>query len=51
MADEDASDMVAAGRPERPRPNAVADPDWGKSSYKPTRRANCLERRPPRRSL
>lgn len=40
MADEDASDMVAAGRPERPRPNAVADPDWGKSSYKPTRRAN-----------
>lgn len=40
MADEDASDMVAAARPERPRPYAVADPDWGKSSYKPTRRAN-----------
>ncbi len=40
MADEDATEATAATRPERPRPNAVADPDWGKSSYKPTRRAN-----------
>lgn len=40
MAAEDASDAADATRPQRPRPSAVSDPDWGKSSYKPTRRAN-----------
>ena len=40
MAETDAADATSVARPERPRPNAVTDPDWGKSSYKPTRRAS-----------
>lgn len=40
MAETDAADTTTVARPERLRPNAVTDPDWGKSSYKPTRRAS-----------
>ena len=40
MAPEDANDAADATRVARPVPDAVADPDWGKSSYKPTRRQN-----------
>lgn len=40
MAPEDANDASEAPRATRPAPAAISDPDWGKSSYKPTRRQN-----------
>ena len=40
IPDEDAATAASVRQPARPRPDAVSDPDWGKSSYKPTRRAN-----------
>lgn len=40
MAPESANDASEAPRATRAAPAAVSDPDWGKSSYKPTRRQN-----------
>ena len=38
MAEEDAETASSAPRAARPRPAAPADPEWGKSSYTPSRR-------------
>lgn len=35
MAEESDEDAVEATRPERPRPSAVEDPEWGHSTYVP----------------
>lgn len=35
MAEESDEEAAQADRPERPRPSAVEDPEWGRSSYAP----------------
>ncbi len=35
MAEESDEEAAQATRPERPRPSAVEDPEWGRSSYAP----------------
>ncbi len=35
MAEESDEEAARATRPERPRPSAVEDPEWGRSSYAP----------------
>ncbi len=35
MAEESDEEAAQADRPERPRPSAVEDPEWGRSSYSP----------------
>lgn len=39
MVEEDANSAAEADRPERTRPAAIDDPNWGKSTFTPTRPA------------